>query len=40
MIADKQKEIQAFTDIDWSELALTMNVLPQQIYWKAKRLQM
>ncbi len=35
----KQKSLQDLSDIDWSEIAQKFNLVPQQIYWKAKRLQ-
>jgi uncharacterized FlgJ-related protein len=38
MINKKEKNVKELTDTDWSEIAQKFNLVPQQVFWKAKRL--
>ncbi len=39
LINKANKRTEDFNDKDWSEIAQNLNLTPQQIFWKAKRLQ-
>lgn len=38
LISKTKKNVQDFNDKEWSEIAQKFDAVPQQIYWKVKRL--